>query len=40
VDVVCGRLLKQRLIYLQRWLAANVSRRFAHLLLWLGRRPW
>jgi hypothetical protein len=39
VDVVRGRLLKQRLIYLQRCLAANVSRRFAHL-LWLRRRPW
>src|SRR6266481_9361403 len=25
VDVVRRRLLKQRLIYLQRWLAANVS---------------
>ena len=40
VDVVRRRLPKQRLIYLQWWLAANVSRRFAHLLLWLGRRPW
>src|SRR5580765_765836 len=40
VHVVRRRLPKQRLIYLQWWLAANVSRRFAHLLLWLGRRPW
>src|SRR4029453_17125723 len=39
VHVVRGRLLKQRLIYLQRCLAANVSRRFAHL-LWWRRRPW
>ena len=39
VNVVRRRLFKQRLIYLQRFLAANVSRRFAHL-PWLRRRLW
>src|SRR5215471_1143915 len=38
VHVVRGRLLEQRLIYLQRFLAANVSRCFAH--LWLRRWLW
>src|SRR5882724_4166100 len=39
VDVVRRRLLKQRLIYLQRCLAANVGGRFAHL-SWWRRRLW
>ena len=39
VHVVRRCLSKHRLIYLQRFLAANVSRRFAHL-FWLRRRPW
>ena len=39
VDVVRGRLLKQRLIYLQRFLPTDVSRCFAHL-SWLRRRLW
>jgi hypothetical protein len=39
VDVVRRRLSKQSLIYLQRWLAANVRGRAAHLSrLW--RRSW
>jgi hypothetical protein len=39
VDVVRRRLSKQRLIHLQRFLAANVCGRAAHLLR-LYRRPW
>ena len=39
VDVVRRRLLKQRLIYLQRFLAVNVCGRAAHLSR-LRRRPW
>src|SRR6266545_4397206 len=37
--VVRRRLFEHRLIYLQWFLTADVSRRFAHL-LWLRRRPW
>jgi hypothetical protein len=39
VDVVRRRLSKQRLIYLQWFLAADVCGRAAHLLR-LCRRPW